>query len=451
MWARIWAFLDGWFFGPAASGDGASARLIRGLSYPYAVVRDLTGGEINLRAMGLVYTTLLTLIPLAAFSFAILKLFGAGSDLQPVIYQFFSALGPANATKLASRVMLFVDHISGGVLGSVGFALLAWTLVSTIKKVEDSFNFLWRVQRPRSFARRITEYLTLVVVGPVILVMFIGFSHRAIDSAPFRDLSHLPLLDILAAASIKLAPYVTVIVFFAGLYLVVPNTRVRWRPALIGALVAGILWAAVGRVFTAFVVHSTRLAIVYAGFALIVAALLWTYLGWLILLAGAQLSFYVQNPTYLRLGLQQLRLSSIELEQLALRAMYLVGRSYLNGERRWSVQGLTSELGLPGIAVAEMIAALEGAGLLVVTEDDDLIPARDLGQISLTQILDIARSRRAGQFMPRAVPIAAVDRVLAAIDEARRARCGELTLRDLVEDAREPSSTARVLAMPGGH
>jgi membrane protein len=439
MWARIWAFLDDWFFGSAEGGSRTRSRLIRGLSYPYAVLRDLTGGQINLRAMGLVYTTLLTLIPLAAFSIAILKLFGAGGDLQPVVYQFFSALGPADAAKVTSRVMQFANRVGGGVLGSVGFALLAWTLIGTIKKVEDSFNFLWRVQKPRSFARRITEYLTLVVGGPAILMMFIGLSHRAIDSAPFRDLTRLPWVDLLTTAGIKIAPDAMLIVAFTGLYLLVPNTRVRARPALIGAVVAGVLWGAVGRMFTAFVVHSTRLAIVYAGFAFIVAGLLWTYLGWLILLAGAQLSFYIQNPTYLRLGLQELKLSGAEVEQLALRVMYLVGRAYLTGERRWSLNALATDLGLPEIALAQMVLALEHGGLLVVTEDDALLPARDLGRIRLADILEVARSRRPGDFNPRQVPIPAVDRLLSAIDEARRHRCGELTLRDLVQEPPRPA------------
>ena len=447
MWARIWAFLDDWFFGTPARGAVPRGRFVRGLSYLYAVLRDLAGGQINLRAMGLVYTTLLTLIPLAAFSFAILKLFGAGGDLQPVVYQFFSALGPADAAKVTSRVVLFADRVGGGVLGSVGFALLAWTLIGTIKKVEDSFNFLWRVQKARSFARRITEYLTLVVGGPVILVMFIGMSHRAIDSAPFRDLARLPWVDLFTTAGIKLAPYVMVIVAFTGLYLLVPNTRVQFRPALIGAVVGGMIWAAVGRVFTAFVVHSTRLAIVYAGFAFIVAGLLWTYLGWLILLAGAQLSFYIQNPAYLRLGLQELKLSGAEVEQLALRMMYLVGRAHLTGEKLWSMNALATELGLPGIAVAQIVHALEHCGLLVVTEDDELLPARDIGRIRLAEILDVARSRLPGDFTPRLAPIPPVDRLLSAIDEARRHRCGELTLRDLVQ---EPPRPALVIASGNG-
>lgn len=448
MWAKFWSFLDVWFFGSAGSDPVERGPFVRGLSYVYAVVRDLlTRGEINLRAMSLVYTTLLTLIPLAAFSFAILKLLGAGGDLAPVVYQFFSALGPQEAPKLTSRVVLFANRIGGGLLGSVGLALLAVTLIITIKKVEDSFNFLWRVQKPRSLARRVTEYLTLLVAGPILLVMFIGLSHRAIESAPFRDLRHLPLLDILTTAGIKLAPYVMVIVFFTGLYILVPNTRVKMRPALIGAVVAGILWAAVGHMFTAFVVHSPRLAIVYAGFAFIVAALLWTYSGWLILLAGALLSFYVQNPAYLRLGLQALELSGAEVERLSLRVMYLVGRAYLTGEARWRLNSLAAELGLPSIAVAEWVLPLERAGILLVTEEDELVPARDLGRITVAEVLEVARNRQIGDFSPRVVPIVPVDRLLGAIDEARRSRCGDLTLRDLVEE--QPRATL-VLASGNG-
>ncbi len=137
---------------------GALAALLRVLRYPYAVVRDLARGEINLRAMGLVYTTLLSLIPLLAFSFAILKIFGGHRDLEPIVYEFFRPVGGAAATELTARVVQFANRVSSGVVGSVGLALLAWTLLGTIKKVEDSFNFLWHVEQPRSFARRLAEY-----------------------------------------------------------------------------------------------------------------------------------------------------------------------------------------------------------------------------------------------------------------------------------------------------
>jgi membrane protein len=437
---RIWAFLDWCFFGPASTRAGLLGLLIRTLSYPYAVVRDLWRGDINLRAMGLVYTTLLSLIPLVAFSFAILKVFGAHRDLQPIVYEFFRPVGEQAATQLTGRVMQFADRVSSGVVGSVGFALLAWTLLGTIKKVEDSFNFLWRVEQPRGFARRIAEYLTLIVVGPLLLVAFIGLSHATVASAPVQTVAKLPLMQRLPGTLLALAPYVMVTAFFTGMYKFVPNTRVQWRPALVGAVAGGVLWAAVGKMFTAFVVYSTRLTIVYAGFAFIVAALLWTYLGWLILLAGAQLSFYVQNPTYLRLGLQELRLSCVELEQLALKMMYFVGRMHLTGGRRWTVNQLARELGLPGIAVAKMATALERAGLVIVTDDDELLCARDIGRITVYEILDMARNQRSGHLAPRNMPIPAVDRLMASLDEQRRDRCGDMTLRDLVEETPRPVS-----------
>src|SRR6516164_6620891 len=439
MWVRIWAFLDRCFFGTAAARPGALGTTLRILQYPYAVARDLSRGEINLRAMGLVYTTLLSLIPLLAFSFAILKVFGGHRDLQPIVYEFFRPVGEAAAVELTDRVMQFASHVSSGVVGSVGLAVLAWTLIGTIKKVEDSFNFVWHVDQPRSFARRLAEYTSLLIAGPVLLVGFLGLTHAALGSAPVQEVVRLPLLNRLRGTGIALAPYAMVTAFFTALYMMVPNTRVQWRAALIGALVGGVLWAAVGKMFTAFVVYSTRLTIVYAGFAFVVAALLWTYFGWLILLAGAQLSFYVQNPAYLRLGLQQLRLSSVELEQLSLRLMYFVGRAHVTGGRRWSVNRLADELGLPGIAIAQLATALERAALLIVTEDAELVPARDVGSIGVHEILDIARNQSSGHIAPRNVPVPPVDRLLASLEEARHSRCGELTLRELVEEVPRPA------------
>jgi membrane protein len=439
MWARIWTFLDWCFFGPASDRPGVLGATLRLLRYPYAVVRDLARGEINLRAMGLVYTTLLTLIPLLAFSLSILRIFGGHRDIEPIVYEFFRPVGGAAATELTGRVVQFAHRVSSGVVGSVGLALLAWTLVGTIKKVEDSFNFLWHVDQPRSFARRIAEYTTLLIAGPVLLVAFVGVSHAALSSAPVQEMVRLPLLQRLRGTGISLAPYAMVTAFFTALYMLVPNTRVQWRAALTGAVVGGVLWAAIGKMFTALVVYSTRLTIVYAGFAFVVAALLWTYFGWLILLAGAQLSFYVQNPSYLRLGLQQLRLSSVELEQLALKLMYFVGRSHVAGGRRWTVNGLANELGLPGIAVAQMAATLERAGLLIVTDYDELVPARDISRIDVHQILDIARNQRSGHVAPRHLPIPPVDRLLESVDEAWRSRCANLTLRDLVDAAPRPA------------
>src|SRR5215475_15959678 len=227
MWLRIWAFFDRCFFGAASAQPGALGITLRVLRYPYAVVRDLSRGEINLRAMGLVYTTLLSLIPLLAFSFAVLKVFGGHRDLEPILYEFFRPVGGPAAQELTTRVLQFASRVSSGVVGSVGFTLLAWTLIGTIKKVEDSFNFLWHVEQPRSFARRLAEYTALLISAPVILVGFVGLLHSALASAPIQEVVHLQPLQRLRGTGIALAPYAMVTAFFTVLYMMVPNTRVQ--------------------------------------------------------------------------------------------------------------------------------------------------------------------------------------------------------------------------------
>jgi membrane protein len=433
MILAFWNWLDRYLFGEYSEGITPGARALRVLRYPYAVLRDLSRGQINLHAMGLVYATLLSLVPLIAFAFAVLKAFGAHRELEPVILEFFRPVGD-HARELTDKVMQFADSVSTGVVGSLGLALLLWTLLGTIKKVEDSFNFLWRVEHARSFARRITEYVALLIVGPIVIVSFVGLSHHAMESASAGIIGrYMPFYDRLQAMGLWLAPYVMVTAIFTAVYMFVPNTKVKWKPAIIGGVTAGILWAVVGHLFTALVVYSTRLSVVYAGFALIVAALLWTYFGWLILLIGAQLSFYVQNRNYLRMGLTELRLSVVQREQLTLKVMYLIARSYQDGKTRWSLDGLSHELGMPGIAIARIVHALEGAQLITVTEDEHLLPARDLGKITIQEILDIARNEKAGQVGWRNLKLPAIDAISAKMDEAWRKSCGDMTLRDLVE------------------
>jgi len=434
MYVAFWSWLDRVLFGEYSAGTTPGAFVLRLLRYPYAILRDLSRGQINLHAMGLVYATLLSLVPLLAFAFAILKAFGAHRDLEPIILEFFKPVG-ASAPELTHKVMEFADRVSTGIVGSLGLALLLWTLLGTIKKVEDSFNFLWRVEHARSFARRITEYIALLIVGPVVVVSFIGLSHRALDSATAEFGHYMPFWDRFTEwLTIEIAPYLMVAAIFTAVYMFVPNTKVKWKPALIGGVVAGILWAAVGSLFTALVVYSTRLTIVYAGFAIIVAALLWTYFGWLILLIGAQLSFYVQNRNYLRLGLTELRLSAVQREQLTLKVMYLIARAYQDGKTRWSVDSLAHELGMPGIAISRVINSLESARLITLTDDEKLLPARDLGQISVQEILDVARNETAGQVTPRILKLPAVDALSAKVEEAWRKSCGDMTLRDLLSE-----------------
>ena len=244
------------------------------------------------------------------------------------------------AGEFTQKVMEVADGISTGLLGSLGLALLLWTLLGTIKKVEDSFNFLWRVEEPRSFARRVTEYVALLIVGPIVVVSFLALSHNALETATAGIGRYMPFFERLVAIGEKVSPYFMVAAIFTAVYMLVPNTKVKWKPAIIGGVTAGILWAAVGSCSPRWWFIRRASTVVYAVFASLVAALLWTYFGWLILLIGAQLSFYVQNRNYLRMGLTELRMSAVQREQLTLKIMFLIGRAYHDGKTRWTVDSL---------------------------------------------------------------------------------------------------------------
>lgn len=414
----------------------ALRRLLGLLRYPYAMIRDLLRGDLNLRAMGLVYTTLLSVVPLVAFGFAVLKGLGVHRDLEPLLYEFLRPIG-AQSYELTRQIMEFVENTRGGVLGSLGLAFLLYTVVSTVQKVEESFNFAWHVERPRSMMRRVSEYMTLMVVGPILLAVVLGLFGAVADWPFARWLaSHEPFGTMIVNLG-RATPYLVVTAVFTLLYMFVPNTRVRAGAALAGGISAGLLWAASGAVFTQIVVASTRMVAIYAGFAIFLVTLIWVYLSWTILLIGAQLSFYVQNPRYLRAGQVEVRLTSRLRERLALSVMVLIGRSFTGDAPVWTLKSLAERMEVPSSALATVMDSLEQAGLVLATERDRLVPGRALDQIAVHEVLTAVRDERqyASWLLSRARTEPDADAVADAVEATLREQTQFVTLRDLLSRA----------------
>ena len=191
------------------------------------------------------------------------------------------------ADEITRQVLKFAGQLRGGLVGIVGLAFLVWTLIGTIQKVEDGFNYVWHVAAAaqlRAPHRRVPEPAG---GGPgAAAAAFIALTHTALVAGPMQLASAAVAEPADGARRCMLAPYLMVIGAVHRSVMFIPNTRVRFMPALIGAAVAGHLWAAVGCSSPVFVVYSSRLTMVYAGFAIMIAALVWTYFGWLILLLG---------------------------------------------------------------------------------------------------------------------------------------------------------------------
>ncbi len=146
---------------------------LKGIRILYVIVRDLVQGQLTLRAMSLVFTTLLSLVPVIAVSFSVLKAFGVHNQVEPLLFGFLEPLGD-KGVEVTNQIIGFVDNIKVGVLGAVGIAMLIYTAVSLIQKVEDTFNYTWHVQRSRSFATRFSSYLSVIIIGPVLVFSSLG-------------------------------------------------------------------------------------------------------------------------------------------------------------------------------------------------------------------------------------------------------------------------------------
>jgi membrane protein len=428
---RIQAFL--WPDTMPASPLGARAMVA--LRYAYALLRALTEGELNLRAMSLVYTTMLALVPLLAFSFSVLKGLDVHRQIEPLLLRFFAPLGVAQATELTTNVIGFVDNVSGSTIASVSILILLYSALTMAQKVESSFNFVWRVDRPRSFARRFSEYLSLMLVGPLVMSVAMGLIATVSSTTIMSTLRESqPWLAEIGG----LMPYLMVVVAFSFLYVIVPNSKVHLRPAMAGGLFAGTVWATSGNLFASFVAGASRTAAIYAGFSIVIVAMIWLYLSWLILLLGAQLAYYLQNPDELRFGQRREPMSNRVKERLALGTMLLVGRDFDEPAHGWRTGSLAARMRVPRHQLEPVMADLTAAGLLTRTEEQRLMPARDPHRIAIKEILDAVRGGRRGLLEHdrnnwNATVSAFADRIEAGIDEI----AGERTLADLVDEDRE--------------
>lgn len=409
-------------------------RLIHVVRFFYAIIRDVLTTTLTLRAMGLVYITILSIVPMLALTFSALKGFGIHrSRVEPALLNLFEPLGE-KGVELTSRLMSFVDNVQGGLLAGVGLLLLVYTTVSMIKKIEDSLNFVWRVDNARSFVQRFGEYLSVVLVGPLLMVTAIGLIATVGSNALVDRILSIEFLGATAVMVGKMMPYFLVSLVFGMLYWFIPNTRVRPAAAAVGGLTGGVLWAFSGVLFAAFVVGSTRNITIYASFAIVIIALMWLYISWLILLIGAQASFYYQHPEYLRIGYRELNVGNQMREQSALSLMLIVADAFRSSGKAYNTNQIGAQLNVPGIILGPITRRLVAAGLLEIGNRGQLIPARDPGGITLGDVLAAVRSGHEQDIFRHGNWPKKVDKVFHKINELSSRPLSETSLYALLDE-----------------
>lgn len=404
------------------------------------VGRDVQSGALGMRAMGLVFTTLLALVPLIAVSFSVLKGFGVHNQIEPALLQFLAPLGE-RSHEITERIVGFVDNIKVGVLGAVGVALLLYTAVSLVQKVEEAFNFTWNVERRRTLARRFSDYLSVMVIGPLLVFLALGITATFTSATAVQAVMQIEPFGYLLRFVTRLTPYLLVIAAFTFIYVLIPNTRVRLRHALYGGVVAGVLWETVGRLFATFVATSTNYTAIYSSFAILLLFMIWLYLSWLILLLGSSIAFYRQYPEYLLAGGRSgVRLSHVQAEWLALAVIAAVTRAWYGSDVPPDRDALARGLRVPVQPVDRVLEALQAQGLLTPcgSESTGFLPGRPPERITVKQVLDAVREHgRQANLLVEGSDGAA--EIMQRVDDALARELADVTVAELA--GRDPESS----------
>jgi membrane protein len=408
----------------------------------YGVIRDLSEGQLTLRAMSLVYTTLLSLIPLLVVSFSVLKAFDVHKEVEPMLFDFLGRMGP-QGIEIGEKIMGFVDNVKVGVLGSIGLAVLFYTVISLLQKIERSFNYIWRVGEARHLSRRFSDYLSVILVGPVLMFTAIGMTASIKNTAVMEYLATVMVIGEAIEIIGSLIPYLLIIAAFGFVYIFMPNTKVRLGSALIGATLAGLLWEATSWAFASFVATSANYAAIYSSFAILVLFMIWLYLGWIILLVGADVAYYHQHPRILSSATACQCIEQRQREQLAIQLMYLSGVHYHEGQPAWTTDDLANALQQPPERISRILYTLSDAHLVCETGDSHTgwVPAREMDSIKLIDILRAARGAQVPILLPHGNLQTATSHVSERVEHALESALDNETLKDLVVRFPEQKTT----------
>lgn len=384
-------------YGRLARAAIYSSRLI------YKIIRQFQDRQLHLQSTSLAYTTLLSLVPLLAVAFSVLKGFGVQNQLEPMLMDALEPLGDKGA-ELGHRILDFVNNLNFAVLGFTGIALLFWTVISLLQKVEEAFNTIWHVPSVRSWSRRFSDYLSVTLVGPVFMITALSLTTVVLNTQTIQQLASIKPFGWLVVALGRLMPYLLFCAAFSFVYAFLTNVRVRLIAALAGGVFASVAWYGAGSLFASFVASSSKYSAIYSGFAAAILFIIWLNVGWLIILVGAHISRYVQNPELLQRLNAETAVEHDRRQALALEVMTLIGRAHYFSEPSWSLESLAARgYGHSPEQLEHLIQSLQDGGLVVATQDDPAtyLPARAIEHISLRDIVAASGTREhAGLRLP---------------------------------------------------
>jgi membrane protein len=402
------------------------------------VVRGFFADGCMLRASALTFTTLLSLVPLLALMFSVLKGFGVQNELEPLLMEQLAVGGGEAVTK----VVEYINNTNVGRLGTYGLILLIITVLTLLSNIEESFNSVWGVKETRPLLRRFTDYFSVVTIGPIFVVVAISMTSTLKSQGLVQTLLEKQYVGEALLSLFEVLPFMVMWLVFAGLYIFMPNVKVSPRAALIGGVFGGTLWQVSQWGYLNFQVGVARYNAIYGTLAALPILMVWIYLSWMIVLLGLEMTYATQNLRTIRQDIRGAGANFASLEFISLTVLLFVGRRFYLGQPAMGQEELASQLDVPPRLLHNILNELIRLGFVVATDPEmDCVgyqPAQSLEKIKLHEVLrGLAVDGTDYSSRCKSQECGIILGVSKTLQDAERQALAGMTLRDLVLQAEE--------------
>lgn len=357
--------------------------------------RGFAEDKCQLRASALTFYSLLSVVPVVAMAFGIAKGFGFEKVLESQLYEKMQG-----QEEVISKVIGFsnamLENTQGGLIAGIGIGILFWTVIKVLGNIESSFNDIWGIKRSRSMGRKFSDYLSIMLICPILLIMSSSVTvvitsqiHLIIDKISFLG----PILPAVLTI-LKLLPYLVIWSVFTFIYVFMPNTNVQFKSGFLGGIVAGTTYQLVQWIYINFQVGVSKSGAIYGSFAALPLFLIWLQVSWLVVLLGAEVSFAEQNVETYEFEPDCLKVSHSFKRLVAVSVTHLCVKNFHKADDPWSADEISHELEVPIRLLRQVLFELTEAKVLseVKMSETNVIgyqPAHDIADMTVKNILQI--------------------------------------------------------------
>ena len=409
---------------------GVKRYVVRALQITTLVVKDFWADQCLLQASALSFTTILSLVPFFALTFAVLKGLGVQNRLEP----FILAQVSAGSEEVVDNVITYINNTNMTTVGALGLLTLIITVITLMGNIEDSFNFIWGVKETRSLYRKFSDYLSVLVSAPLLMLAAVSLSSSLQSKTLVQWIVTNTYLGDMFLYGVRFAQQLSVWAALVFLYIFIPNTKVQFKSALIGGILAGSMWQLIQWGYVHFQVGVAKYNAIYGTLAVLPIFMIWIYLSWAIVLLGVEFVYAHQNIRTFRRELRTSVSHGLK-ELLALAILQHIAAAFHFGKPPWSMESLAEELDAPVRLIRELLDMLLQAGYVTKTvgENPAFLPARDIEHIAVQDVLSTLKTFGGTFHINRMdeVELKIAD-IMAKAEAASSTALAGMTLKDLI-------------------